>query len=187
MHLTPWQSWRNQIRKKNQEMKNPTQGKEMNEAHQWDVTNSHPDHGFLGTIRSLGSPALSSQVCTFVPISSCAFLHLSRPGILSCTDKNPGTAAPRWVLSWTFLGASVEISFGLNQLILSFWPFQGKELRQTAKMFQEVQLRNGINLTKLCPTGVWKAEFVSLWTWMFRWDFQAKSWRCDLVSSSCWQ
>lgn len=53
-----------------------------------------PDHDFLDEIHSLGSPALPSQVCTFVPISSCAFLHLSRPGILSCTDKNPGTAAP---------------------------------------------------------------------------------------------
>lgn len=48
-------------------------------------------------------------------------------------------------------------------------------------------VRSGRNLTKLCPTGMWKAQFVSLWTWMFRWDFQAKSWRCDLVSSSCCQ
>lgn len=79
MHLMPWQSWRNQIRKTNQEMKNPTQGEETNEPPQWEVTNSHPerdknpDHDFRGAIRSLGSPALSSQVCLFIPINSLCF------------------------------------------------------------------------------------------------------------------
>lgn len=49
---------------------------------------------------------------------------------------------------------------GLKSLTLSFWHFQGKELCQTAKRLQRIQLHSYRNVTKLPWTDVWKAEFV---------------------------
>lgn len=54
-----------------------------------------PDHDFLGATHSLGSPALSSQVCPFVPINSLCFpASVSPLNSFLHRDKNPVIAAP---------------------------------------------------------------------------------------------
>lgn len=114
MHPMPRQFQRSQIMKKKWEIEDPVQGVEMNDPPQWDITNSRPRKdkypwSWLPQCNSysLSSPALSSEVCTFIVNKSlslfCTCLALE---FFLAQRQEPSHHCCGLSLPWTSLWAS---------------------------------------------------------------------------------